>query len=362
MKAMKRDDELRFALVTFERVFDTDPVQEALTLDELSRVLRRFELKPKLQGRIEREEARVDALYDRYKSGEALTGWRAARIRRAAQEADAAGGGRDEAVRRCVEALRSEAGKQSKKELRIWSPALYRPDAPKRGGDHVSHVSCLVLDYDDGSTIEEATEVWDSWYHLVHTTWSHTPARHKFRLILPLARPVPAEDWREVWQWAQEYSGGAIDPACKSPASTFALPAVPSADWPRRAFVHGGGLLDPFFEVRLAPGALAPAVEVSKETSLVAGHPDAVYVSDEAAHQGPESLRRDPIEGAVDDEMWDLWPDSAQSASGAREVAEVAGPVLSASELMILEMAERVEALEARVEALTREVEALGRA
>ena len=52
---MTDDDVLRFALVTFERVFHTEPVQEALTLQELTLALRRFELRTRVQRRVERE-------------------------------------------------------------------------------------------------------------------------------------------------------------------------------------------------------------------------------------------------------------------------------------------------------------------
>ena len=210
---MMENDQLRFPLVTFQRVFDTEPIQEELTLQELTRVLRRFELRTRVQRRIEREVGRIEALAQRFLDGEEVMGRQATKIRRAARSAREEGGEVEAAVAACAGQMKDDVARQSKKELRIWSPALYRPGAPKRGGDHVTHVSCLVLDYDDGSTIQQASEVWSSWYHIVHSTWSHSAALHKFRLILPLARPVPAPHWREVWKWAEEFSGCVIDAA-----------------------------------------------------------------------------------------------------------------------------------------------------
>ncbi len=308
------DDVLRFALVTFERVFDTDPVQEALTLQELTHALRRFEVRAKLQRRVVRELQRIEALHRRFLDGDEVVGRQGSKIRRTAEEAQQQGADVNEAVAARVQEMKGDVSKQSKKELRIWSPALYVEDPPKRGGDHVTHVSCLVLDYDDGSTMARASEVWSNWYHVVHSTWSHTEALHKFRLILPLARPVPAPQWRDVWKWAEEYAGCVIDPACKSPASTYALPAVANDDWPRVAFTHAGSLLDPVFEGLVPESPPPPPVVVSPTAYMIDGDPEAVYI----VHQDPAPAASPDDD---DDEMWDLWSDGEQETLTGDEPA-----------------------------------------
>ena len=143
-----------------------------------------------------------------------------------------------------VEALKAEARKGIKRMLRLWSPVHYRPGA-SRGSDGVESLSCLVLDYDDGTRVADASARWESFFHIVHTTWSHTDAHPKLRLTLPLVQPVRGADWGAVWAWAEQRTGQVIDPAMKGPGATYALPAVPSRSWPRHAFVHEGTLLDP---------------------------------------------------------------------------------------------------------------------
>ncbi len=334
------DDVLRFALVTFERVFDTEPVQDALTLQELTFALRRFEVRDKVQRRVAREVARVEALRQRFLDGEEIMGRQASRIRKAARAAEQAGEDVAAAVDAAVAEMRRDVAAQSKKELRIWSPALYVDSPPKRGGDHVTHVSCLVLDYDDGSTMEQASEVWSSWYHVVHSTWSHTPALHKFRLVLPLARPVPAVHWRDVWKWAEEYAGCVIDPACKSPASTYALPAVASEAWPREAFTRAGPLLDPLLEELMPQAPPPPAVQISPAAFMVEGDPDAAYIVHQGAAGGGSSH-----DDEDDDDMWDLWSSGDGDAPAKAEADEV-GERMGALERRVDELAARVEGIQ----------------
>ena len=154
-----------------------------------------------------------------------------------------------------VETFTTFKVRESKAKLPAWSPAIYKEGAT-RGSAGVVALSCLVLDYDNGkATIEDARAAWGAWPAILHTSWSHTAEHHKFRVILPLWAPVPAEDWPGVFRWAEswtrttdtpghemspeEYSRAAwihtIDPACKDPGRIFYGPAVRAEDWPRHA-------------------------------------------------------------------------------------------------------------------------------
>jgi hypothetical protein len=165
-----------------------------------------------------------------------------------------------------AEALRARAAeldvaivRQAKTALPCWSPAVYRPGR-LRGADGVEAVTCLVLDHDDGLSIDEATAPWTDWPHLVHTSWSHTDERPKFRVVLVLAEPVPAAAWPRAWAWAFARAGGRVDPACKDPSRVYFLPAVPSADAPYEARVHepGGQLLRIDWERLPTPASKGP--------------------------------------------------------------------------------------------------------
>lgn len=150
---------------------------------------------------------------------------------------------RDQVLAR-AEQLRDGIKRRAKTWLACSSPTAYRPHAT-RGAAGVEHVSCIILDYDDGTSIEDAVAAWGRWPLIVHTSWSHTDAHPRFRLVLPLADPVPGEAWLRAWTWAWDRSGGHIDEACKDPSRLYLLPALPRHDTPYRAFVRddGGPLL-----------------------------------------------------------------------------------------------------------------------
>lgn len=287
--------ELRFAVATFKRVFEVTPRRDVLTLEELVRGLTTFALKPRLQARVERELSRLEQTYRAHAAGEEPSGRYAAMLRRARARGD---GG--EAA---YEQLRRKIFARSKTDLRLWSPTLYRAGG-RRGSEDVVHLSCLVLDYDAGATIEAASARWSDFFHVVHTTWSHTPERPKFRLVLPLAAPVLAEDWERVWGWAQRRAGGLIDSALKSPASTYALPATAGHDHPRRAFVARAPLLDAV-ALGLVPRAAAPPPQLERpDASHFRGDPDLTFVP------------APPEEAPVSPEDFDLFGSSAEAGDG----------------------------------------------
>ena len=305
-------DRVTFPVSTFRRVFDTVPTREVLTLAELVACFRRFELKPALATRIERELLRIDHALDAARAGDA-TGERVAQLVEAARKARATGGDPELAMRARAEELRVAARMEAKRDLRLWSPAWYRDGCTERGSEGVVQLSCLVLDYDGGVRIPEATAPWTEWFHMLHTTWSHTVEHPKLRLILPLAVPVPASEWDGFWHWAYGRCGGDADRALSGVAATFALPAVPRHDWPREALAQPGPLLDPReFGVTVGTPLRLPVLHSSP--SLMLGDPekeyvthdtsDAVYVyddptlDDELEHEGRATLV-EPIAAAA---------------------------------------------------------------
>lgn len=293
--------ELLLAVTTFRRVFDTMPVQEVLTLAELVAALRRFELRPDVLARTQREIARARRATARVKAGLHAGGGIEARLKKAAEEARTARADPAAAMDATGLRLEDEARKKAKSDLRVWSPTLYAPGADKRGGEHVTHLSCLVLDHDDGARIEEASERWSQWFHVVHSTWSHQDTRPRFRLVLPLAHLVAARDWAKVWTWAAARSGHAIDGALKNPSSHYALPAVPNLNWPRVAFCRPGAILSPRDEGlvdELPEITLVPQGPTDGQPSVMRGldptrqfvdhvEQDVVYVADDPWEEAP---------------------------------------------------------------------------
>ena len=119
----------------------------------------------------------------------------------------------------------------SKNELPAWSPTIYKKGST-RGAKNVVAVTCLVLDFDDGTPFYAAADVFEQWPFLLHTSWSHTDELHKWRIILPLERPVPVENWSacfnsalELWKSLKPAGAGNPDPKCSDPCRIYYLPA-----------------------------------------------------------------------------------------------------------------------------------------
>lgn len=125
-----------------------------------------------------------------------------------------------------------------------WSPATFAGDTRKRS--NVELVHALVLDYDSGTTTpEQALAVWDGCVACVYTSWSHTPSKPKFRLIVPFIRAVNADEYAVLWANAAlkvKQAGQAIDEACKDPSRLWYMPS--KRDDAFEVVVQDGVLLD----------------------------------------------------------------------------------------------------------------------
>lgn len=112
---------------------------------------------------------------------------------------------------------------QEKTELPAWSPTIYREGSTK-GTVGVEAVTAIVLDYDAGDTpFVEAMLPWP-YRSAVYTTFSHTPEKPRFRVVIPLARPCPVELYPRLWLWARSRCVGTIDESCKDPGRIWFRP------------------------------------------------------------------------------------------------------------------------------------------
>lgn len=202
------------------------------------------------------------------------------------------------ALREALGTFRVAEGVDDKRNLPAWSPAIVG-EGQRRANDNVQAVSCIVLDYDDGTSLDAALGPWLDWPCAWHTSWSHTDEVPRFRLVVPLERAVPARAWRWVWAWAAARASGGIDGACKDASRLYFLPAVKTADAPRWAGHHdpGGWLCDPDWHLASddelaragrAPEAVARRDEYQRTRPVVVGAQGATAALRDA-------LRRDPV-------------------------------------------------------------------
>jgi len=125
--------------------------------------------------------------------------------------------------------------KRVKEGLRCFSPAEYGTGGFRRNAD-VVRVWMLVLDVDE---VTEATYLALVAFvqqlglaAVVYSTWSHARALaekglYKFRIVIPLDRPIAGEHWGAFWEKANDLFGGVCDAACKDQARLFFGPFAP---------------------------------------------------------------------------------------------------------------------------------------
>lgn len=148
-----------------------------------------------------------------------------------------------------------------KNDAPLWSPVLYREGGQRvRNQTEASIATChaVVLDYDnDGDTNvspSRAREVWSGWEHVVYTTASHrlvSPPKYtgkdRFRVVLPLSRPVTTQDFRRVWAWAHAFASaeGAPFDVLPDPGRLYFVPTHRPGQVPEFLHNPSGDLLDP---------------------------------------------------------------------------------------------------------------------
>jgi len=120
-----------------------------------------------------------------------------------------------------------------KVRARGWSPAIFAGDRRAKAG--VEAVFALVLDYEAAegeapTSIDDALDLWRGCLGLLHTSYSHTTERPRFRVVVALSRAVTGAEYGLLWRWAATRcaeAGHQIDEACRDPSRLWFLPAVP---------------------------------------------------------------------------------------------------------------------------------------
>lgn len=130
----------------------------------------------------------------------------------------------------------------------LFSPTLYPPNAT-RAKENVQAVSCLVLDFDNGTAPDELAAQWEAagLAYVAHSTHSHRPETPKWRAAFPLVQEIPADQWERVYRkLAAALGGGHADPACKDASRFYYLPSCPP-EYSNHAFAFAneGAALDP---------------------------------------------------------------------------------------------------------------------
>jgi replicative DNA helicase len=137
------------------------------------------------------------------------------------------------------------------KDGALFSPAVFRPG--HRLQANVTELSLLVLDYDHNASFEADLAPWRELRcrFAAYTTHSHRrvtksnpAAEERFRVVIPLAVPIPAEKFPALWQWAARVSGGKIDAQAQDASRMYYTPAITSSEAPYEFHIEDGDFLD----------------------------------------------------------------------------------------------------------------------
>lgn len=145
-----------------------------------------------------------------------------------------------------------------------WSPARFEPC--RRGMENVREVFALCLDFDDGETIEEITEKLSGYYGLLHTSRKHTPEAHRFRVVLPLSRPVSPFEFAALWVRFAPFAG-TVDPSPKDASRFWFLSGTPEGGEFRSVRLNGDPLNVDWWLAKPDPTAHVPVPHTSRERS-----------------------------------------------------------------------------------------------
>jgi hypothetical protein len=208
-----------------------------------------------------------------------------------------------------------------KRRARCWSPTLYVDGMTSRSNAGVAEVSALVFDLDrvppDPKRLEGVC-----W--IGHTTWSHTTLAPRWRVTVPLAQPVPATSWGDVWRRARAALCPEADPSCKDASRQYYLPSCPAGVAPETGY-HPGPLLDPrtLPELPMERRPARPRKEAVGDDSRNQAY--LRKVADNVARMLPSSGRNNALNGAA-------WTLGHWVAAAALEQGEVENALYAAAE------------------------------
>lgn len=136
---------------------------------------------------------------------------------------------------------------ETKKRLKDGKAAIFaRFEGEGRTDKNVVEVTAIGLDLDNGSSREIIESKLNGYTYAAHTTYSHSGAAEKWRIVLPFAEPMPSDILLPVFRHFQSLFGGKLDEACKNPSRLYYLPACPpNAASQYTVFAKDGTLFDP---------------------------------------------------------------------------------------------------------------------
>ncbi len=141
-------------------------------------------------------------------------------------------------------------GKHSKKLTKdgpAWMPCSLKDPNGRRLRENIKEIFLLVLDIDSGISFNQIEELLKNFEFVAHSTYSHSVEIPKWRVILPLSKPIESNKLTPLFDEVNKLFEGALDVACgHDPSRIYYLPCCPKETESLYVFHHNEGIyLDP---------------------------------------------------------------------------------------------------------------------
>ncbi len=135
--------------------------------------------------------------------------------------------------------LLSRHDSRAKKDGPAFSPTIYAKGKTRRN-ENVQALTLAVGDFDGGTspeTVRDHLSRLGVWF-VIYSTHSSTPKLPRFRAVVPLLEPVPADRWGTTWPaLVRELFLGKVDLGTRDTSRIFYLPSAPPGATP---FIYRG--------------------------------------------------------------------------------------------------------------------------
>ncbi len=124
-----------------------------------------------------------------------------------------------------------------------WLPCTFV--RAKRNDENVAAMYSFVIDLDNGTSEDTIRAALNGYRYVCHSTYSHTPERPKWRVIVPFKEVLAPAKYNAVFEHFNKLFDGALDKSCRNPSHLYYLPSVPpGSESHYRQFAADGKLFD----------------------------------------------------------------------------------------------------------------------
>lgn len=169
-----------------------------------------------------------------------------------------------------------------------WIPGRFKV-GKRRLDENLEKLYCFVGDCDNNKsgviiTREKLQQALDGFHYVIHSTYSHSPKKSKWRFVVPLSRPVEREEYDKLFDHFNQLLSGGLDPKGRTPSQLYFWPSCPPDAVKHFDFIRGEGEL--FNPSKVQSGIVKPG---SKLKDIVL--PKVLPVVDLASLRLPRSTR-----------------------------------------------------------------------